>query len=111
MGIITKRSSKKIRANEILIRIKRLYPDAVCSLATLDPLEQFRILAKWVESLGRRLRLMHDRGMAHGDCKAANILVSQTGLDRAEWLPTFIDLVGASSGLQIAWPKRHRDLA
>jgi endonuclease-3 len=39
MGIITKRSSKKIRANEILIRIKRLYPDAVCSLDYETPVQ------------------------------------------------------------------------
>jgi len=32
MPIITKHSALKIRANEILIRLKRLYPDAVCSL-------------------------------------------------------------------------------
>ena len=85
--------------------------DAVRSLATLDPDEQFRILTIWVNSLGRMLRLMHDRGMAHGDCKAANVLVSCIDSDPMAWLPTFIDLVGASSALQIGWSKRHRDLA
>ena len=39
MGIITKRSSKKIRANEILIRLKRLYPDATCSLDYETPVQ------------------------------------------------------------------------
>ena len=39
MGIITKRSSKKIRTNEILIRLKRLYPDATCSLDYETPVQ------------------------------------------------------------------------
>ncbi len=39
MGIITKRSSKKIRANEILLRLKRIYPDATCSLDYETPVQ------------------------------------------------------------------------
>ncbi|MFN6069355.1 MAG: endonuclease III, partial [Pseudanabaena sp.] len=39
MGIITKRSSKKVRANEILIRLKQLYPNATCSLDYETPVQ------------------------------------------------------------------------
>ena len=39
MPIITKHSALKIRANEILIRLKRLYPDAVCSLHYETPVQ------------------------------------------------------------------------
>ncbi|MDJ0775892.1 MAG: endonuclease III [Mastigocoleus sp. MO_167.B18] len=35
----TKRSSQKIRALEILIRLKRLYPDATCSLTHNSPVQ------------------------------------------------------------------------
>jgi endonuclease-3 len=39
MPIITKHSALKIRANEILIRLKRLYPHAVCSLNYETPVQ------------------------------------------------------------------------
>ncbi|MFN5855652.1 MAG: endonuclease III [Pseudanabaenaceae cyanobacterium] len=37
--MVTKRSSVKIRANEILLRLHRLYPDATCSLDYETPLQ------------------------------------------------------------------------
>ncbi|CAN1208994.1 endonuclease III [Tumidithrix helvetica PCC 7403] len=39
MGIIKKRSTAKVRANEILIRLKRLYPDATCTLTYESPVQ------------------------------------------------------------------------
>ncbi|MEE3715140.1 endonuclease III [Tumidithrix elongata RA019] len=39
MGIIKKRSAAKVRANEILIRLKRLYPDATCTLTYDTPVQ------------------------------------------------------------------------
>ncbi len=39
MGIVTKRSAKRTRALELLIRLKRLYPDATCTLAYETPFQ------------------------------------------------------------------------
>jgi endonuclease-3 len=39
MAIITKRSALKIRTQELLIRLKRLYPDAKCSLTYETPVQ------------------------------------------------------------------------
>ena len=39
MAIITKRSALKIRTQELLIRLKRLYPDAKCSLNYETPVQ------------------------------------------------------------------------
>jgi endonuclease III len=39
MGIVTKRSAKRSRALEILIRLKRLYPEAPCTLNYETPVQ------------------------------------------------------------------------
>jgi endonuclease III len=39
MGTVKKRSTKKARANEIMVRLKRLYPDATCTLTYGNPVQ------------------------------------------------------------------------
>ena len=57
-----------------------------------------------IETLARWLRAMHDRGLAHRDLKAANILVGPTGE------VTFIDLVGVRARKSVPYDLRLRDL-
>ena len=84
---------------------------AVKSLAGKPAAERERILGPWIDTIARHLRTMHDRGMAHGDCKAANVLVSRTHDDPALWKLFWIDLVGASSARLLPKSKRDRDLS
>jgi tRNA A-37 threonylcarbamoyl transferase component Bud32 len=56
------------------------------------------------ERLGRVIRSMHERGVAHRDLKASNILIDRQ--DR----PWLIDLVGVSTSRRIGVRWRTRDL-
>jgi tRNA A-37 threonylcarbamoyl transferase component Bud32 len=55
--------------------------------------------------LGRLLRLMHTRGVAHRDLKSSNLLIDPE--DR----PWLIDLVGVTTALRVPGEVRHRDIA
>lgn len=57
-----------------------------------------------IDRLARGVRLMHDRGVAHRDLKAANILVTASGDCQV------IDLAGARTHREVPRPARGRDL-
>ena len=61
-----------------------------------------------IEALGRLLRLFHERGLAHRDLKAPNILTSQSLDEHRFW---FIDLVGVERCGVVSTGRRARDLA
>jgi endonuclease-3 len=91
MGIITKRSSKKIRANEILIRIKRLYPDAVCSLDYETPVQLLVAVILSAQCTDERVNMVTPRlfarfpdaiAMANADLDELMELVHSTGFYR-----------------------------
>jgi tRNA A-37 threonylcarbamoyl transferase component Bud32 len=58
-----------------------------------------------IGTLARWIRLMHERGIAHRDLKAANILISDN--DECQ----FIDLVGVRTQRRVNRPIRIRDLS
>jgi tRNA A-37 threonylcarbamoyl transferase component Bud32 len=58
----------------------------------------------WFDSLGRLIRRMHEKQVAHRDLKAANILMS--GDD-----PVLIDLVGVAPGADVSRRQRMKNLA
>jgi tRNA A-37 threonylcarbamoyl transferase component Bud32 len=82
---------------------------AVQGLANRD--DRTNILRSWTDRLGRLIRMMHDRGIHHGDLKAANILVQvdETNPHAAEF--SLVDLVGTTSSRSITRPDRIVDLA
>jgi tRNA A-37 threonylcarbamoyl transferase component Bud32 len=57
-----------------------------------------------IDRLARWVRLMHERGVAHRDLKAANVLVTGEGDCQ------FIDLVGARNHREVPLAARVRDL-
>ncbi len=62
----------------------------------------------WADSLGRLVRMLHDRQVAHRDLKAPNILMSGSGADATIVL---IDLVGVEPGKPVSRAQRVRNLA
>jgi tRNA A-37 threonylcarbamoyl transferase component Bud32 len=58
----------------------------------------------WFDALGRLIRRMHEKQVAHRDLKAANILMS--GDD-----PVLIDLVGVAPGAAVGRRQRMKNLA
>lgn len=80
-------------------------PDAVELPAAVGALAP-RELDALAESIGRLVRRMHDRHVAHRDLKAPNILLA--GPDRN---PVLIDLVGLTVGRRVPDAIRVRDLA
>jgi tRNA A-37 threonylcarbamoyl transferase component Bud32 len=66
----------------------------------------FAQLRRLCETLGRLIRMLHDRGLSHRDLKAPNILLS--GPER---MPVFIDLVGLAVHTEVPAKLRQRDLA
>ena len=61
----------------------------------------------YAAELGRVVRTLHDRGVEHGDLKAANILLSRSSRS----VIRLIDLVGAKAGLSVPRSRRVADLA
>lgn len=59
-------------------------------------------------ALARLIRALHDRGIAHRDLKAANILTSAADGDARFW---FIDLVGVRRLKHVGWRRRALNLA
>jgi len=91
MPIITKHSALKIRANEILIRLKRLYPDAVCSLHHETPVQLLVAVILSAQctdervnmvtpELFRRFPTAHD--LANADLEELMELIKSTGFYR-----------------------------
>lgn len=91
MPIITKHSALKIRANEILIRLKRLYPDAVCSLHYETPVQLLVAVILSAQctdervnmvtpELFRRFPTAHD--LANADLEELMELIKSTGFYR-----------------------------
>lgn len=58
----------------------------------------------WFQTLGRLIRQMHDKQVAHRDLKAANILLSHDQ-------PVLIDLVGVEPGRVVRRQQRIKNLA
>lgn len=70
-----------------------------------------RIVRTWADSLGRLIRLMHEKQVAHRDLKAPNILMSRVRPDLAAAVPVLIDLVGVVPGTPVSRADRVRNLA
>lgn len=73
--------------------------------------DRTRILRALAERLGRLVRMMHDRGIQHGDLKAANVLVTIDESNPQAAEISFVDLVGAKSSRSITRNDRIEDLA
>jgi tRNA A-37 threonylcarbamoyl transferase component Bud32 len=69
-----------------------------------------RILNRWAERLGRLIRTMHDRGVYHGDLKAANILLKFDEMQPDTVEITLIDLVGVKTSRSVTRKDRIEDL-
>jgi tRNA A-37 threonylcarbamoyl transferase component Bud32 len=91
-----------------LVPDARPLPEAVAALDTLSPAERRAVLRSWTDKLGRLVRQLHERQVAHRDLKASNILLSGPPLT-AE--PVLIDLVGVETGRPVPERTRVRDLA
>jgi tRNA A-37 threonylcarbamoyl transferase component Bud32 len=65
-------------------------------------------LADRIAALGRLIRQLHTRGLAHRDLKAANLLTSTSSDDHRFW---FIDLVGVQRMSRIGARQRAQNLA
>ncbi|QEL14902.1 lipopolysaccharide kinase InaA family protein [Limnoglobus roseus] len=92
-------------------------PDAMdlveaTAVATAKPAaERRRIVRSWSNSLGRLIRLMHEKQVAHRDLKAPNILMSGVHPDLAAAVPVLIDLVGVVPGRAVDRTDRVKNLA
>ncbi len=69
-----------------------------------------RVLNDWADKLGRLLRAMHDREVAHRDLKAPNIVMVGVSAP-ATARPVLLDLVGVTVGRTVSRATRQRDLA
>ena len=69
-----------------------------------------RVLNDWADKLGRLLRAMHDREVAHRDLKAPNIVMVGASAP-ATARPVLLDLVGVTVGRTVSRATRQRDLA
>lgn len=70
-----------------------------------------RVIRTWADSLGRLVRLMHEKQVAHRDLKAPNILMSRVRPDLAAAVPVLIDLVGVVPGQAVDRKDRVKNLA
>ncbi len=84
---------------------------AVAAATAKPPADRRRIVRTWADSLGRLIRLMHDRQVAHRDLKAPNILMSGVSADLAAAVPVLIDLVGVEPGKAVSRNDRVKNLA
>ncbi len=69
-----------------------------------------RVLHDWAGKLGRLLRAMHEREVAHRDLKAPNVVMLGVS-DPATARPVLLDLVGVTVGVRVGVAVRRRDLA
>ena len=69
-----------------------------------------RVLHAWADKLGRLLRSMHEREVAHRDLKAPNVVMRGVS-DPARARPVLLDLVGVTVGVRVSVAVRRRDLA
>lgn len=70
--------------------------------------DRSRTLSARSLALARLIRALHDRGIAHRDLKAANVLTSAAAGDARFW---FIDLVGVRRFRHVGWRRRALNLA
>lgn len=85
--------------------------EAVAALADASPCVRRQALRLWADKLGRLVRDMHEREVAHRDLKAPNVLMAGASIDPRTADPVLIDLVGAQIGRPVTTTKRIRDLA
>jgi len=76
-------------------------------LQTLPQPQRSRRLWEALDELGRQIRCLHERGWAHRDLKATNILIRNEDTIRV-W---FIDLVGAWRPWRLRDSRRQKDVA
>ena len=69
-----------------------------------------RVLHDLADKLGRLLRAMHEREVAHRDLKAPNVVMLGVS-DPATTRPVLLDLVGVTVGVRVSVAVRQRDLA
>jgi endonuclease III len=91
MGIVTKRSAKKTRALEILVRLKRLYPEAPCTLDYQTPVQLLVAVILSAQCTDARVNLVTPElfrrfpdaeSMAAADLEEITELVRSTGFYR-----------------------------
>jgi hypothetical protein len=69
------------------------------------------VIRGWADDLGRLVRRMHDRQVAHRDLKAPNILMAGAATDLRAATPVLIDLAGVVPGRAVDTRTRIRNLA
>lgn len=79
--------------------------------AALDPITQYRVKHSLIECLIRIIKRFHDRGFAHRDFKAPNLLVSWSPPFDGEPTLTFIDMDGIKHVCQTTKKQRDRAIA
>lgn len=91
MGIAKKKYANKIRALEILVRLKRLYPDATCTLNYETPVQLLVAVILSAQCTDERVnkvtpelfrRFPDAKSMAAGDLEEITELVRSTGFYR-----------------------------
>ncbi|HEY1859113.1 MAG TPA: lipopolysaccharide kinase InaA family protein [Gemmataceae bacterium] len=87
----------------------------VASLSSQADAERRSLVRQRIEQLARLAVVMHDRGVCHGDLKAANVLVSSSPCRVPSLKEDFgpfclIDLAGTTLGCTVEAPRRERDL-
>jgi endonuclease III len=91
MGIAKKKYANKIRALEILVRLKRLYPDATCTLNYETPMQLLVAVILSAQCTDERVNMVTPelfrrfpdaKAMAAGDLEEITELVRSTGFYR-----------------------------
>jgi endonuclease III len=91
MGIAKKKYANKIRALEILVRLKRLYPDATCTLNYETPVQLLVAVILSAQCTDERVNMVTPelfrrfpdaKSMAAGDLEEITELVRSTGFYR-----------------------------
>src|SRR5262249_53396830 len=91
---------------ERIANAKNLHQFCEC-LQTLPEPQRPLLMRQALFELGRQVRKLHERGWAHRDLKATNILVQSDSFIRF-W---FIDLVGAWRPWRLSDSRRQKDVA
>jgi tRNA A-37 threonylcarbamoyl transferase component Bud32 len=86
-------------------------PEAVAAATDLPPGERRAVLRGWADDIGRLVRRLHDRRVAHRDLKAPNILMAGAARHLPTATPVLIDLVGVVPGRVVTAQTRVRNLA